>query len=81
MPQGRVKWFDAKKGYGFIIEEGRAEDIFVHYSAIQSSGFRTLEDGEPVEFEIVPGKNGVQAANVIRLGAGAAQAQAGSFRS
>lgn len=67
MALGKVKWFDAKKGFGFIVEPGRNEDIFVHYSAIQTDGFRTLEDGEDVEFEIVPGKNGYQATNVTRV--------------
>jgi CspA family cold shock protein len=67
MTQGKVKWFDPKKGYGFIVEDGGTEDIFVHYSAIQTEGFRTLEDGEAVQFEIVPGKKGFQANNVTRL--------------
>ena len=63
--QGRVKWFDARKGYGFIEREG-AEDIFVHFSAVQTEGFKTLEDGELVEFDIVEGDRGPQAHNVVR---------------
>ena len=65
--QGRVKWFDARKGYGFIEREG-AEDVFVHFSAVQMEGFKALEDGEPVEFDIVQGDRGPQAHNVTRLG-------------
>ncbi|ECH9276584.1 cold shock domain-containing protein, partial [Salmonella enterica subsp. enterica] len=62
--QGKVKWFNAEKGYGFIeTEEGG--DVFVHFSAIQSEGFKTLEEGQSVEFEIVEGARGPQAANVI----------------
>lgn len=64
---GRVKWFDAQKGYGFIEREGEP-DVFVHYSAIQQDGFKTLEDGEEVEFELVHGDRGPQAHSVIRLG-------------
>ncbi len=67
MPTGSVKWFDNKKGYGFIRQQDIAEDIFVHYSSIQGDGFKTLEDGEPVEFELVPGKKGYQADKVVRL--------------
>ncbi|CAM3697848.1 MULTISPECIES: cold-shock protein [Paenibacillaceae] len=64
--QGKVKWFNAEKGYGFIeTEEGG--DVFVHFSAIQSEGFKTLEEGQSVEFEIVEGARGPQAANVIKL--------------
>ena len=60
MPEGTVKWFNASKGYGFIeYEDG--PDVFVHYSAIQDSGYRTLEDGQNVEFEIVDGPKGLQA--------------------
>jgi cold shock protein len=65
--QGKVKWFNAEKGYGFIEREG-GEDVFVHYSAIQIEGFRTLEEGQSVEFEIVDGPRGPQAANVVRIG-------------
>lgn len=64
--QGRVKWFNPQKGYGFIeVEEGK--DVFVHYSEIQEEGFKTLEEGQEVEFEIVEGNRGPQAANVTRL--------------
>lgn len=65
---GVVKWFNADKGYGFIRQE-EGPDVFVHYSAIQGGGFRSLEEGERVEFEIIDGQKGKQASNVIRLGA------------
>ncbi|SHE82562.1 cold-shock DNA-binding protein family [Seinonella peptonophila] len=65
--KGNVKWFNAEKGYGFIEREDEGGDVFVHYSAIQSEGFKTLEEGEPVEFDIVEGERGPQAANVVRL--------------
>ena len=61
--QGKVKWFDERKGYGFI-ESEEGEDVFVHYSEIQSEGFKTLEEGQSVEFEIVEGNKGKQAVNV-----------------
>uniref|UniRef100_A0A7V4KDE4 Cold shock domain-containing protein n=1 Tax=Fervidobacterium pennivorans TaxID=93466 RepID=A0A7V4KDE4_FERPE len=61
--KGTVKWFDAKKGYGFITKED-GEDIFVHYSAIQVEGFKTLKEGDKVEFDIQNGAKGPQAANV-----------------
>lgn len=61
--QGTVKWFNADKGFGFISQEGGA-DLFVHYSEIRSNGFRTLEEGAKVEFEITQGKKGQQASNV-----------------
>ncbi len=66
MQQGTVKWFNAEKGYGFIQVEG-GDDVFVHYSAIQTDGFKTLEEGQKVEFEIVQGSRGPQAANVTKL--------------
>ncbi|CAJ1003409.1 MULTISPECIES: cold-shock protein [Bacillales] len=66
MQQGIVKWFNAEKGYGFIQVEG-GDDVFVHYSAIQAEGFKTLEEGQKVEFEIVQGSRGPQAANVVKL--------------
>jgi CspA family cold shock protein len=65
---GVVKWFNADKGYGFLRQED-GPDVFVHYSAIQGAGFRTLEEGERVEFEITEGQKGKQASNVVRLGA------------
>lgn len=64
--QGKVKWFNAEKGFGFIeTEEGN--DVFVHFSAIQSTGFKSLEEGQSVEFDVVEGNRGPQAANVIKL--------------
>lgn len=66
MQKGTVKWFNATKGYGFIsTEEG--EDVFVHFSAIQSEGFKTLDEGDEVEFEIVEAEKGPQAANVVKI--------------
>jgi CspA family cold shock protein len=65
--QGSVKWFSAEKGYGFIEVEG-GPDVFVHHSAIQSTGFRVLEEGERVEFTITQGQKGPQASDVVRLG-------------
>ena len=66
MAQGVVKWFNAEKGFGFISVDGGGSDVFVHYSAIQGAGFRSLEEGQPVEFEIVDGPKGPQAGNVTR---------------
>ena len=63
---GKVKWFSAEKGYGFIEREDGG-DVFVHFSAIQSEGFKTLEEGQAVEFDVVQGNRGEQAANVVRL--------------
>ena len=65
--QGRVKWFDNKKGYGFIEQEGVEEDIFVHHTAIQGEGFKTLSQGEDVEFELVSGPKGLNAQNVMKV--------------
>jgi cold shock protein len=63
---GKVKWFNAEKGYGFI-EKSEGGDVFVHFSAIQGEGFKTLEEGQDVEFDVVDGDRGPQAANVVRL--------------
>ena len=63
MATGTVKWFNAEKGYGFISREG-GKDVFVHFSAIQGSGYRTLEEGQKVEFEVGPGKKGEEARDV-----------------
>ena len=64
---GTVKWFNGAKGYGFIAREG-AEDVFVHYSAIQGEGFRNLEEGQSVEFNVEQGQKGLQATNVTVVG-------------
>ncbi|MBI5196986.1 MAG: cold-shock protein [Nitrospirae bacterium] len=63
MPRGRVKWFNDKKGYGFI-EQENGQDVFVHFSAIQGDGFKTLTEGQEVEFDVVDGPKGAQAQNV-----------------
>ena len=65
MPTGKVKWFNAQKGYGFITGDD-GQDVFVHYSAISGNGFRSLEEGQAVEFEIVDGPKGPQAGNVTK---------------
>ena len=61
---GTVKWFNAEKGYGFIAREGGPPDVFVHYSAIQMPGYRTLDEGQRVEFDTGPGQKGEEAQNV-----------------
>jgi len=68
MATGTVKWFNNKKGYGFITPEN-GSDVFVHYSAIQGDGYKTLEEGQAVEFEIKNGPKGQEAANVTRVSA------------
>ncbi|ARD48597.1 cold-shock protein [Sporosarcina sp. P26b] len=65
MEQGKVKWFNAEKGYGFIERED-GDDVFVHFSAIQGDGFKTLEEGQDVSFEIEQGQRGLQATNVTK---------------
>ena len=66
MKTGKVKWFNAKKGYGFICDEDGA-DVFVHFSALNMEGFKVLEEGDTVEYEVVDGEMGPQAANVTKL--------------
>lgn len=65
--KGKVKWFNAEKGYGFIEQEDGKGDVFVHFSAIQQDGFKTLEEGQEVEFDVVQGQKGPQAENVVKL--------------
>lgn len=66
MEKGTVKWFNGEKGFGFITREN-GEDLFVHFTAIQSDGYRTLEEGQAVEFEVGEGARGPQAVNVVKL--------------
>jgi CspA family cold shock protein len=66
MSTGKVKWFNESKGYGFIEPDGGGRDVFVHYSAIQGEGYKTLSEGQKVEFEVIQGEKGPQAANVTK---------------
>jgi CspA family cold shock protein len=66
MATGKVKWFNAEKGFGFIEQDGGGPDVFVHYSAIQSAGFRELLEGDAVEFDVTQGPKGPQAENVVK---------------
>ncbi|MTT33106.1 cold-shock protein [Terrilactibacillus sp. BCM23-1] len=66
MEQGKVKWFNAEKGFGFIERDG-GDDVFVHFSAIQTDGFKTLDEGQEVSFEVEQGQRGPQATNVVKL--------------
>ena len=66
MQKGTVKWFNAKKGFGFISDE-EGNDVFVHFSALQMDGFKVLDEGDEVEFEVIDGEKGPQAANVTKL--------------
>ncbi|HKK55449.1 cold shock domain-containing protein [Marinobacter sp.] len=65
MPQGKVKWFNNAKGYGFIIEEGCTDDLFAHFSSVQMDGYKTLKAGQPVSFEKKPSDKGVHAVNIV----------------
>ena len=81
MASGKVKWFNNAKGYGFINEDGKDEDLFAHYSAIQMDGYKTLKAGQAVEFEIIQGPKGLHAVKIMDAAAAAAakvQCQAAS---
>jgi len=65
--EGTVKWFDDKKGYGFITPDGEGKDVFVHHTAIQGEGYKSLEEGQKVDFETEDSKKGVQARNVRKI--------------
>jgi CspA family cold shock protein len=67
MAQGTIKWFDNKKGFGFIAQDEGGQDVFVHFSCIDGDGFKTLEEGDRVEFEIVNSDKGLKAAKVTKL--------------
>lgn len=67
MPQGKVKWFNNAKGYGFVIEDGDSEDLFAHFSAIQMEGYKTLKAGERVSFDKEPSAKGIHAVNIVPL--------------
>lgn len=67
MPTGRVKWFNDSKGFGFIEQPESGKDVFVHFSAIQDEGFKSLKQGQEVSFEIVEGPKGPQATNVVKM--------------
>ncbi|MDX1452422.1 MAG: cold shock domain-containing protein [Oleiphilaceae bacterium] len=67
MPQGKVKWFNNAKGYGFIIEDGGSEDLFAHFSSIQMDGYKTLKAGQQVTFEKQPSGKGIHAVNICAL--------------
>ena len=67
MNNGTVKWFNAEKGYGFISNDDGSEDVFVHFSAIQGEGFKSLDEGQAVSYDLTEGNRGMQAANVVKL--------------
>jgi CspA family cold shock protein len=64
MASGKVKWFNNAKGYGFIVEDGKTEDLFAHYSAIKMDGYKTLKAGQPVKFDIIQGPKGLHAVDI-----------------
>jgi CspA family cold shock protein len=67
LPEGRVKWFNESKGFGFIEPDGSGQDVFVHYSSISENGFRSLKEGDRVKFEVSQGNKGPQATNVVKI--------------
>lgn len=67
MEQGSVKWFDNSKGYGFVTRDNGGKDVFVHHTAIQGTGYKSLEEGQRVEFEVTKGQKGDQAVNVTKI--------------
>ena len=67
MAQGTVKWFNAEKGFGFISQDAGGDDVFVHFSAIQTNGYKSLDENQKVEFEVTQGPKGPQASNVVPL--------------
>lgn len=75
MATGKVKWFSNEKGFGFIEQDGGGADVFCHFSAIDSDGYRTLNEGDEVEFEVEQGQKGLQAKNVIVTNAAPVQSQ------
>jgi CspA family cold shock protein len=74
MPSGKVKWFNNAKGYGFIIEDGKSEDLFAHFSAINMEGYKTLKAGQPVHFNIIQGPKGMHAVGISPITETATQA-------
>ena len=67
LPEGKVKWFNESKGFGFIEPDGSGQDVFVHYSSISDNGFKTLKEGDRVSFEVSQGAKGPQATNVVKI--------------
>ncbi|AYF49493.1 MULTISPECIES: cold shock domain-containing protein CspD [unclassified Pseudomonas] len=65
MASGKVKWFNNAKGYGFVVEDGKSEDLFAHFSAIKMDGYKTLKAGQPVSFEIIQGPKGLHAVEIV----------------